>query len=82
MNTSKNVPIRRPTEEEEALKKDVLQMMTDDRSLLLERHPFVGHLAMHLELIPVIDHRMTTACTDGRRVFADAEYYGRKDREE
>ena len=82
MNTSKNVAFRRPNEEEEALKKDVLQMMTDDRSLLLERHPFVGHLAMHLELIPVIDHRMTTACTDGRRIFADAEYYGRKDREE
>lgn len=82
MNACKNVPFRHPNEAEESLKKDVLQMMTDDRVLLLERHPFVGHLAMHLELIPVIDHRMTTACTDGRRLFADAEYYKGKDKEE
>lgn len=82
MNARKNVPFRHPNEAEESLKKDVLQMMTDDRVLLLERHPFVGHLAMHLELIPVIDHRMTTACTDGRRLFADAEYYKGKDKEE
>ena len=57
-------------------------MMVRDRALLLQRQPFVGHLAMRLELIPVIDGRMTTACTDCRRLFMDAEFYRRMDPEE
>lgn len=76
------IKCRRPNAEEEALKAKVRQMMQSDRCRLLERHPFVGHLAMHLDMIPVIDSRMTTATTDGTRMFMDAEFYSKMDEEE
>ena len=57
-------------------------MMIRDRCELIRRQPFVGHLAMHLDLIPIIDCRMTTACTDGTRMFMDAEFYRQMDPEE
>jgi predicted metal-dependent peptidase len=37
---------------------------------------------MHLDMIPVIDSRMTTATTDGARMFMDAEFYSKMDEEE
>ena len=73
---------RKPNAEEEALKAKVREMMQCDRCRLLEKHPFVGHLAMHLDMIPVIDSRMTTATTDGTRMFMDAEFYSKMDEEE
>ena len=73
---------RKPNAKEEALKVKVRQMMQADRCRLLESHPFVGHLAMHLDMIPVIDSRMTTAATDGTRMFMDAEFYSKMDEEE
>ena len=73
---------RKPNAKEEALKVKVRQMMQADRCRLLESHPFVGHLAMHLDMIPVIDNRMTTATTDGTRMFMDAEFYSKMDEEE
>ena len=73
---------RKPNAEEEALKAKVREMMQFDRCRLLEKHPFVGHLAMHLDMIPVIDSRMTTATTDGTRMFIDAEFYSKMDEEE
>ena len=73
---------RKPNAEEEALKVKVRQMMQADRCRLLESHPFVGHLAMHLDMIPVIDSRMTTAATDGTRMFMDAEFYSKMDEDE
>ena len=73
---------RKPNAGEEALKTQVRQMMQSDRCRMLEKHPFVGHLAMHLDMIPVIDSRMTTATTDGTRMFMDAEFYSKMDEEE
>ena len=73
---------RPPSEEEQKLKAEAGVMMVRDRALLIQRQPFVGSLAMHLELIPVIDGRMTTACTDCRRLFMDAEFYRRMSVEE
>lgn len=73
---------RKPNAKEEALKVKVRQMMQADRCRLLESHPFVGHLAMHLDMIPVIDNRMTTATTDGTRMFMDAEFYSKMDEDE
>ena len=73
---------RKPNAEEEALKAKVRQMMQSDRCRMLEKHPFVGSLAMHLDMIPVIDSRMTTATTDGTRMFMDAEFYSKMDEEE
>lgn len=79
---AKLIQCRNPNAAEESLKADVRQMMRLDRIRLLERHPFVGHLAMYLELIPIIDCRMTTATTDGKRMFVDAEFYQKMDQEE
>ena len=73
---------RPPSEAEQNLKAEVGEMMIRDRARLVQRQPFVGHLAMHLDLVPVIDSRMTTACTDGTRMFMDAEFYRRMDEEE
>jgi len=73
---------RPPTEKEQQLKAQVAEMMIRDRCQLIQRQPFIGHLAMHLNLVPVIDSRMTTACTDGSRLFMDAEFYSRMDPEE
>ena len=73
---------RPPSEAEQRLKAEVGEMMIRDRALLIQRQPFVGHLAMHLDLVPIFDSRMTTACTDGTRMFMDAEFYRRMDQEE
>ncbi len=73
---------RKPNACEEALKDKVRQMMQFDRCRLLEKHPFVGSLAMHLDMIPVIDSRMTTATTDGTKMFMDAEFYSKMDEDE
>ncbi len=73
---------RAPTEEEQALKASVRKEMVRDRCRLIDYQPFVGKLAMHLELIPVIDRRLTTACTDGTHLYVDAEFYRRLDPEE
>lgn len=73
---------RPPSEAEQRLKAEVGEMMVRDRALLVQRQPFVGHLAMHLDLVPIFDSRMTTACTDGTRMFMDAEFYRRMDQEE
>ena len=73
---------RPPNAAEQALKAEMKQLMTADRCRLLEKHPFVGHLAMCLDLVPVIDSRMTTATTDGRCMFVDAEFYRRMDEDE
>ena len=74
--------LRLPDEAEKKLKTEVGELMVRDRALLLQRQPFVGHLAMHLDLVPIIDSRMTTACTDGTHLFMDAEFYRRMDEEE
>ncbi|MBE6393741.1 MAG: hypothetical protein E7044_06775 [Lentisphaerae bacterium] len=73
---------RKPNAQEEALKTKVRKLMQSDRCRLLEKHPFVGHLAMHLDMIPVIDSRMTTATTDGTKMFMDAEFYSKMDEDE
>ena len=74
MNEKKNVP-RGLTEAEKQLKADILEELLATRRALLIRHPFVGSLAMRLSLTPVVDCRMTSACTDGRHLFVDAEFF-------
>jgi predicted metal-dependent peptidase len=59
----------KPTEADESMKTNLLKAWSEDRSELLTWRPFLGILAMNLELIPVVDHRCMTACTDGSRIF-------------
>jgi len=70
------VKVIKPTEEDEAEKARVLDLWEEDRMTLLTWRPFLGILAMHLGLVPVVDHRCTTACTDGRRIFFNPYYIG------
>jgi len=67
--------VRRPNTEEQRRKQEALVQMHEARWQMLERHPFIGHLAMHLELRAVTDCRLDTACTDGTRLYADAAYF-------
>ena len=59
----------KPTEEDEAMKHKMLEVWSQCRAELLTWRPFLGILAMNLDLIPVVDRRCSTASTDGRRIF-------------
>ncbi|MDV5861237.1 VWA-like domain-containing protein [Pseudomonas mendocina] len=56
------------------LKKDMLETCQRDRTRLLIEHPFTASLAMQLQIVPVLDDRMKTACTDGLHVFVNIEF--------
>lgn len=70
----KNINFVPPSEEDEGAKLKSLQDWTDDRMKLLAWRPFIGTLAMNLELIPVVDHRCQTASTDGKRIFFNPHF--------
>ena len=70
----KKVSFSPPSEEDEGAKTEALQDWTDDRMKLLGWRPFIGTLAMNLELIPVVDHRCPTASTDGKRIFFNPHF--------
>ena len=74
--------IAEPTEADEAEKARVLKLWEEDRMTLLTWRPFIGILAMHLDLIPVVDYRCRTACTDGRRIFFNPYFIGDLDADE
>ena len=71
--------MRAPTEEEEALKTRVREEMVRDRCRLIARYGLVAKLALQLELIPVVDHRLSSAATDGTRLFVNAAFYSKLD---
>ncbi|MDE0954313.1 MAG: hypothetical protein OR994_06530, partial [Candidatus Poseidoniales archaeon] len=70
----KSMSFTPPSEDDEGAKLVSLEHWTNDRMILLIRNPFIGTLAMNLELIPVVDHRCTTASTDGKRVFFNPHF--------
>ena len=45
------------------------------RMQMLNSYPFIGSIAMKLDLIPVRDYRVSTACTDGSRVYVDVAFF-------
>ncbi len=65
---------RKPNTEELELKKTALSEAESARAQLLIRQPFVGMLAMRMELITVVDSRMPTACTDGSAIYFSAPF--------
>ena len=66
----------KPTEDDEKKKSEVLELWLQDRMTLLTWRPFLGMLSMHLEIIPVVDYRCQTACTDGRKIFFNPYFIG------
>ena len=71
-----------PSSEDEGAKHTSLEDWTNDRMKLLSWRPFIGTLAMNLELIPVVDHRCPTASTDGKRVFFNPHFLNDLNEEE
>lgn len=61
--------MREPTPQEQAIKAEWLEIWQQDRVQVLLEFPFTASLALHLEMVPVVDSRLPTAATDGRRVF-------------
>ena len=81
METNKII-IREPNASEEERKRICLEQLAQDRQQLLLRWPFIGGVIMRMELIPVRDDRLPTACTDGDNIFVDVNFYAKLKKEE
>ena len=55
---------RPPNEQEEKRKKAAAEILEADRVRLLMEQPFTGAVLIRMNLIPVVDHRCSTAATD------------------
>ena len=66
---------RGPSGEELERKRRAGRLMRADRQGLLVSAPFLGVLAMRLDLVPVVDSRVPTAVTDGHAIFAHADFW-------
>ena len=64
------------------LKKTALCILTHARVQLLNNHPFIGNIAMSLEIVPTRDARCSTAMTDGKNIFFDIDFLSRLKPEE
>ncbi|MDP6870456.1 MAG: VWA-like domain-containing protein [Candidatus Poseidoniaceae archaeon] len=69
-----NITITNPDEDDILEKEEGLDLWTNDRMMLLLGRPFLGILAMNLDLIPVVDYRCQTASTDGKRIFFNPKF--------
>jgi len=58
----------------EAAKNQARTLCEADRAAWLTTQPFLAHLALQVEIVPVVDPRVPTAATDGRSVFCSAPF--------
>ena len=71
------------TEEElKILKKKALDVLSHSRHVLLTKYPFIGSIALRMDLVPVRDVRVRTACTDGNCVYFDIAFLSSLSNEE
>ncbi|MDZ7790341.1 MAG: VWA-like domain-containing protein [Xanthomonadales bacterium] len=73
------VQARNLTDAERQSKRDILPVLERDRVQLMLSQPFLGSLAMRLEMVPVVDCRLPTAATDGERLFFNALFMSNLD---
>lgn len=45
------------------------------RDRLIQYHPFTAGILLRLNLIPVYDKRLDTACTDGKSIYFDIDFW-------
>ena len=76
------IAIRDTNESEETRKQICLEQLAQDRQQLLLRWPFVGGVVMRMELVPVRDDRLDTACTDGDSIFVDIDFFSKLTKDE
>lgn len=70
----RDVAVRSPTARERDAKRHTGERAEADRAGLVLRFPFLAQLAMHLELVPVVDFRVPTAATDGTHVWLNPAF--------
>lgn len=59
------------------LKETARNILVYNRLQLLNHHPFIGNIAMNLDLIPIRDARCDSAFTDGKSIFFDIDFMSR-----
>ena len=57
------------------MKREVRDSLANDRNIILNLYPFTGNISMRFDLIPVRDKRCRTACTDGKNIYMDIDFY-------
>ena len=67
--------VRPPNKQEEKRKAQALEQLEADRVKLLLDSPFTGSILIRQNLIPVVDSRCETACTDGQNIFVNPDFY-------
>lgn len=61
-------------EELKTLKSKAFDALSHARHVLLSKYPFIGSIALRMDLVPVRDLRVRTACTDGNTVYFDIAF--------
>ena len=56
------------------LKQTARNILVYNRLQILNQHPFIGNIAMNLDLIPIRDARCSTAMTDGKTIYFDIDF--------
>ena len=64
------------------LKKKSFEILSNARRALILRYPFIGSLLMRMDIVPVRDRRVRTACTDGTKVYFDIDFLSNLTNEE
>lgn len=81
-NTSYNKVTEISEDELKALKRKISAQLSSARHEILLKYPFIGSIALRMDLIPVRDVRVRTACTDGKDVYFDISFYNSLTQEE
>jgi len=69
-----NIAIVELNDDDAKKKVEALEKWEYARLWLVNKSPFLSTMAFQLEIIPVVDYRCRTACTDGKRIFCDAQF--------
>ena len=69
-------------EELKTLKKKALEILSVCRRDILLEYPFIGSIALRMEMMPIRDVRVRTACTDGNSIYFDIAFLSSLTREE
>lgn len=77
MSTTKQKKTTITEEELKELKKKSVEILSGARRSILLKYPFIGSLMMRMNLVPIRDMRVRTACTDGNTVYFDIDFLSR-----
>ena len=81
-NIKKSLKGKLTEEKLKELKDKIRESLALDRHGLILDFPFTAAISMRMELVPVRDKRIRTACTDGKSIFFDCDFYSKLKRNE